>query len=78
MTTVSFQSILQAGDSLAALRFVLAVEEATGQRLPTELFREPTVAYLAWLSAGSPTPSPAREPDATSHYRSPSSLPVGR
>ena len=35
------------GDSLTALRFVLAVEEATGRRVPTEFFREPTVAHLA-------------------------------
>lgn len=52
------------GDSLAVLRLVLAVEEATGQRVPTEFFRTPTVATLARLLVGEPAPLPVRQPDA--------------
>lgn len=35
------------GDSLAALRMALTVEEATGQRVPTDFLAVPTVAHLA-------------------------------
>lgn len=51
------------GDSLAVLRLVLAVEAATGQRVPTEFFRVPTVATLVWLLTGAPAPLPAQQPD---------------
>ncbi len=51
------------GDSLAVLRFVLAVEEATGRRVPTEFFRAPTVANLVRLLAGEPAPSPVQQLD---------------
>lgn len=46
------------GDSLTALRFILAVEEATGQPVPTEYFREPTVAHLVRLLVGEPMSAP--------------------
>jgi len=35
------------GDSLLAMRMVLAVEQATGGHVPPEFFRTPTVAHLA-------------------------------
>ena len=37
------------GDSLTAMRFVVAVEEAYGREVPAEFFREPTVAHLVDL-----------------------------
>ncbi|WP_129677908.1 AMP-binding protein [Candidatus Chloroploca sp. Khr17] len=60
------------GDSLLAMRIVLAAERATGQRVPAEFFREATVAHLVRLLAGSSVPSPAQEPDATVMATAPS------
>ncbi|NCC35701.1 MAG: hypothetical protein EOM24_27370, partial [Chloroflexia bacterium] len=45
------------GDSLSALRMVLAVEEATGQRVPAEFFRVPTVAQLVRLISSEVAPA---------------------
>jgi fatty-acyl-CoA synthase len=48
------------GDSLSALRMLLAVEEATGQHVPVEFFQQPTVACLVGLLAShAPPASPA-------------------
>ncbi|MDX9952961.1 MAG: AMP-binding protein [Anaerolineae bacterium] len=47
------------GDSLAALRMALAVEEATGQRVPTDSLAVPTVAHLAGVLVQESTASQA-------------------
>lgn len=52
------------GDSLTALRFVLAVEEATGRRVPTEFFQEPTVTHLVRLLVDEPANLPEEQPVA--------------
>ena len=42
------------GDSLTAMRLILAVEKATGQHVSTDVFNEPTVAHLARLLSNEP------------------------
>lgn len=59
------------GDSLMALRMLLSVEEATGQRVPTEFFDKPTVVHLAGLlvttSENSKTPGPLSDSSPLTH-----------
>ncbi|MCB9140757.1 MAG: AMP-binding protein [Caldilinea sp.] len=47
------------GDSLAALRFILSVEEATGKQVPAEFFQKATAASLARLLVGETATAPA-------------------
>lgn len=54
------------GDSLAALRMALTVEEATGQRVPTDFMSVPTVAHLAGTLLRGPAASQAVTGDAGS------------
>lgn len=45
------------GDSILALRMALAVEQATGERVPPEFFRMSTVAHLAEVMTHTPAPT---------------------
>jgi acyl carrier protein len=66
------------GDSLSAMRLLLAVEEGTGRRMPPEYFHNPTLAQLARLISDDVTAEDASLPPAPRTPASPIVKRAGR